>query len=324
MNASENSSINQRPPLSLTHFGAAGWSITDGNTTVLLDPYLSRIRFKGRKYGPHDATEVPGDARPVVNMNGAPTIDTATVDARVPRADYVLLSHSHFNHCMDVPYIARKTGAIVIGTESTASVAQNGGVPEEQTIVVKGGEDLEFPELSLKVIPSLHSPLSCKLYRDFGSIPLQHEPLTLDEYVEGGTLAYLLRFAGREILLFGSMNYIEREMQGLRPDIAVIASAPPRLDIHDYTGRLLRAIGKPPLIIATHWDDQGLPFGACQDAALSHTTHFVDEVKSVDPSASVIVPLHFQTIEVEETIRITDESAAPPTPARIACTMDKD
>lgn len=304
MGAMGNSSINNRPPLSLTHFGAAGWSITDGNTTVLLDPYLSRVRFNGRKYGPRDATEVPGDLRPVINMNEAPTIDTATVDSRIPRCDYVLLSHAHFNHCMDVPYIAQKTGAVVIGTESTASVAQNGGVSEEQTIVVKGGEDLEFPELSLKVIPSLHSPLSCKLYRDFGTIPLQDDPLTLDEYVEGGTLAYLLRFAGREILLFGSMNYIEREMEGLRPDIAVIASAPPRLDIHDYTGRLLRAIGKPPIVIATHWDDQGLPFGAPQDAALSHTKRFVDEVKLANPAASVIVPLHFQTIEIEETIRI--------------------
>ena len=306
MGASINSSINERPPLSLTHFGAAGWSITDGKTTVLLDPYLSRIRFKGRKYGPNDATEVPDDARPIVNMDEAPSIDTGTVDLRAPHANYILLSHAHFNHCMDVPYIAQKTGAVVIGTESTANAAQNGGVAEEQTIVVRGGEDLEFPELSLKVIPSLHSPLSCKLYRDFGTIPIQNEPLTLDEYVEGGTLAYLLRFAGRDILLFGSMNYIEREMEGLRPDIAVIASAPPRLDIHDYTGRLLRAIGQPPIVIATHWDDQGLPFGAPQDAALSHTKQFVDEVKLVNPAASVIVPLHFQTIKIEETISVTD------------------
>lgn len=306
MSATENSSISRRPRISLTHFGAAGWSITDGSTTVLLDPYLSRIRFKGRKYGPHDATEVPGDERTIVQMNDTPTIDTATVDERVPEADYILLSHSHFNHCMDVPYIAKKTGAVVIGTESTASVAQNGGVPEGQTIVVKGGEDLEFPELSLRVIPSLHSPLSCKLYRDFGTIPPQEKPLTLDEYVEGGTLAYLLRFAGRELLLFGSMNYIEREMHGLRPDIAVIASAPPRLHIHDYTGRLLRAIGEPPIVIATHWDDQGLPYGASQESALSHTKRFVEEVKSANPDASVIVPLHFQTIHIEETITVAN------------------
>ena len=43
-------------PLRFTHFGAAGWKITDGETVILLDPYLSRVRFQGRRYGPHDAT----------------------------------------------------------------------------------------------------------------------------------------------------------------------------------------------------------------------------------------------------------------------------
>ena len=45
-------------PLEFTHFGAAGWKITDGETVILLDPYLSRVRFQGRKYGPHDATDI--------------------------------------------------------------------------------------------------------------------------------------------------------------------------------------------------------------------------------------------------------------------------
>ena len=115
--------------LKLTHFGAAGWSITDGQTVILLDPYLSRIRFTGRRFGPHDATVVPGDERPVVSMDDVPPIDTATIDANSPHADYLLLSHSHFNHCMDVPYIAKRTGAVVIGSESTMNVAMNGGVP---------------------------------------------------------------------------------------------------------------------------------------------------------------------------------------------------
>lgn len=284
--------------LKLTHFGAAGWSITDGQTVILLDPYLSRIRFTGRRFGPHDATVVPGDSRPVVTMDDVPPIDTATIDANIPHADYLLLSHSHFNHCMDVPYIAKRTGAVVIGSESTMNVAMNGGVPEEQTIAVKGGEDFTFEQFSLRVVPSLHSALSCKLYRDFGIVPNSDTPLPLNDYVEGGTLAYLLRFAGHEILLFGSMNYIEREVEGLCPDIALIASAPPRLEITDYTARLLRCIGLPKFVIATHWDDQGLPYGAPQDAAMAHTGSFVDEVLAVAPDTTVVVPAHFQTLSI--------------------------
>jgi L-ascorbate metabolism protein UlaG (beta-lactamase superfamily) len=295
----------KRQELRFTHFGAAGWSITDGDTVILLDPYLSRIRFQGRRYGPTDATDVPGDPRPVVKMNEPPEIDAETIDARVPRADYILASHSHFNHIMDVPYIAKKTGAIVIGTESTVNVALNGGVPDDRIHAVKGGEDYAFERFSLRVIPSLHSALSCKLYRDFGTVPRSDDPLSLDEYVEGGTLAYLLRFGGREILLFGSMNYIELEVDGLRPDIVFIASAPPRLEIHDYTARLMRCLGCPPIVVATHWDDQGLPFGAPQDAALKHTGPFIEEVKAVSPDSQVVVPLHFQTVVVDSHDSIT-------------------
>jgi len=149
------------------------------------------------------------------------------------------------------------------------------------------------------VIPSLHSPLSCKLYKDFGTVPLKDTPLCLNEYVEGGTLAYLVRLGGREILLFGSMNFIEREVEGLRPDVAFIASAPPRLDIHDYTERLLRCLGLPRHVVATHWDDQGLPFGAPQDKALAQTKAFIAEVRAASPATGVLVPLHFQTIVLD-------------------------
>lgn len=285
--------------ISLTHFGAAGWSITGGGKVFLLDPYLSRIRFQGRKYGPTDATEVPDDPRPIVKFDEGPAVNREVVDRHVPKADFIMLSHSHFNHCMDTPYIAKKTGAVIIGTESTMNVALNGGIPEEQTLAVKGGEDYAFDTFSLRVVPSLHSALSCKLYRDFGTVPRKDEPLTLDEYVEGGTLAYLLRIAGHEILMFGSMNFIEREIEGLRPDIALIASAPPRLEIEDYTARIMRCLGKPPLVIATHWDDQGLPFGAPQASALEHANAFVEEVHAVSPASCVIVPMHFQTIAVD-------------------------
>jgi len=288
-----------RHPLRFTHFGAAGWKITDGETVILLDPYLSRVRFQGRRYGPHDATEIPDDPRPVVKMTEPAPSDAATIDRHVPKADYIILSHSHFNHAMDVPYIANKTGAVVIGTESTCNIAINGGVPDEQIHAVRGGEDYAYEKFSIRVIPSLHSALSCKLYKDFGTIPVQDGPLCLDDYVEGGTLAYLVRIGGREVLLFGSMNFIEREVDGLRPDVAFIAAAPPRLDIHDYTARLMRCLGRPPLVVATHWDDQGLPFGASQDKALAQTDAFIAEVKAASPQTEVFVPHHFQTLVLD-------------------------
>jgi L-ascorbate metabolism protein UlaG (beta-lactamase superfamily) len=287
-----------RRRLHLTHLGAAGWQITDGESVVLLDPFFSRLRFSGRPFGP-EASAGPGDQRPVFGQDDVPVPETATIDAHVERVDYILVSHSHFNHCMDVPYIARKTGALVIGTESTTNLARAGGVPEGQLLPVFGGQDLEFGALSVKAIPSLHSALNGKRYFQSAVVPRDvTAPPRLRDYVEGGTLAYLLRLGGHRILAFGSMNYIEREIAGLRPTVVLVAAARPRLEIHDYTGRLLRALGRPRLIIATHWDVQSLPYGAPQDEALQEAARFVREVKAVAPRSRVMVPRHFETIVV--------------------------
>ena len=278
----------------LTHLGAAGWEISDGQTTILVDPYLSRLRYRAR-FGLMDTPELPGDTRRVFGPDDDLVCDTAAVDARITQADFILHSHSHFNHTLDMPHIARKTGAIVIGTESTAVLARAGGVPEAQILTVHGGEDYEFGALSIKIIPSLHSALNGKHYYDGRVFPRDFRgPRRMDNDVEGGTLAYMLRFAGYKILWFGSMNYLEREVHGLRPDVALIAAARQRLEIHDYTGRLMRALDRPRLVFATHWDEQSLPFGATQDIRLREADVFVKEVKAVSPRTRVVIPRHFE------------------------------
>jgi L-ascorbate metabolism protein UlaG (beta-lactamase superfamily) len=278
----------------LTHLGAAGWEITDGERVILLDPYLSRLRIAGQ-FGTYTTPTLSGDVRRVFGPEDGLVGDEAAVDAHVTRADFILHSHSHFNHTIDMPYIARKTGATVIGTESTINLARAGGVPESQLLPVHGGEDWAFGDFSVKVIPSLHSALNGKHF--FDSRVVRHDfrgPRRLGGDVEGGTLAYLLRLAGYEILWFGSMNYIEREVQGLRPDVAMIAAARQRLEIYDYTGRLMRALGFPRLVFATHWDEQSFPFGAPQDERLREAEVFVQEVKKVSPRTRVILPRHFE------------------------------
>ena len=83
-------------------------------------------------------------------------------------------------------------------------------------------------------------------------------------------------------------------MQGLRPDVAMIAAARQRLEIYDYTSRLMRALGLPRLVFATHWDEQSFPFGAPQDERLREAEVFVQEIKKVSPRTRVILPRHFE------------------------------
>jgi L-ascorbate metabolism protein UlaG (beta-lactamase superfamily) len=273
----------------ISYLGNAGYQIEDGKKVVLVDPYLSQFRPGGM--GPTDLND---KTDPIL------TPDTAGIDKRISRADYILITHSHSDHLLDAPYIAKKTHALIIGSPGTVRIARVRGVPEEQTITVKGGEDYLFDDFSLRVIPSLHSPLLKKRYNNLtwaedvpGHLKM---PIHESAYREGGTFAYLLRMAGHQIFISGSMNYIEREVEGLRPDIAVVGSGASRKEIYDYTGRLMRALGCPATVFPTHWDSFG---SMSHEQAVKGAEEFASEVKQACPDANVIIPDYFKTIDLK-------------------------
>ncbi|OLC44545.1 MAG: hypothetical protein AUH43_18515 [Acidobacteria bacterium 13_1_40CM_65_14] len=288
--------------LQLKYLGTAGWEISDGRTTILIDPYLSRLHMTA----PNDDV-LPGDPRPRFTPADVAQSDTAAIDAHIQRADFILITHTHTDHALDVPYIARKTGATVIGTESARNLARAYGIPADQLIVARGGDDLELDGWSVRVIPSLHGILRRApfLRRDPNAppqpavIPIDVQaPLHLNQFAEGGTLAYLIRIGGRQILVFGSMNYIEREVEGLRPDVALVGAMPERREIHDYTSRLLKAIGYPRMVLPTHWDRFNVTYDVSQAPAIERLQSFIADVKAASPKSVVTVPKYFEAIEV--------------------------
>jgi L-ascorbate metabolism protein UlaG (beta-lactamase superfamily) len=228
--------------------------------------------------------------------------DSVTINRRVPRADYVIVTHAHWDHVLDAPYIARSTGAVIIGNSSVVNLARASNVSDSALITVRGGEDYDFGAFSLRVIPSLHSAiLNKRYYTRVGASEIPRglkPPLRRGDYMQdGGTFAYLLRIGGQQILIMGGMNYIEREMEGLRPDVALIGAIKPRGgtdEIYDYMGRLMRALGQPRTVLPTHLDAYGDP--AEQSAIATARRVFADEVRRVSPTTHVILPTWFEPI----------------------------
>jgi len=284
--------------LKIIYLGTAGWKITDGKTVILVDPYLSRLR-RNYSINPDSISPSPisGDTRRAFGDNDLIVLDTSTINKHIKSADYILVHHAHRDHIMDVPYIALKTNATVIGHESTANIMRAYNVAEEKIITVKGGEDYEFGTFSVKVIPGLHSPLDEKRYYDSRTISKDLKaPLKIKDYVEGGSLVFLIRFKGHQIITFGSMNYIEKELEGLHPDIAIIGANASRNEIYDYSGRLMRVLNYPATVIPTHWDNFTIPYNAPEDEQLRQLDSFKKEIRKASPKTKIIVPKYFEPI----------------------------
>src|SRR5258705_10100975 len=198
--------------VSFKWFGTNGWEITFGNKTILVDPWFNRFES--------------GFLQNKLNHDTLLPTDTALIDQHVKKADQILIGHGHWDHMADVPYIAKKTGAMVIGSETHANVMRAAGEPDGKIVQVKGGEYMQFDGYTIEVFPSVHSMGGTKKYAVPGhlvSVPAS-PPTKVGDLPEGDTLIYVLRIGGEyTIFLISSGNYLQRAPPGLQPDVGPLA-----------------------------------------------------------------------------------------------------
>ncbi|MEV4947122.1 MBL fold metallo-hydrolase [Streptomyces sp. NPDC053755] len=271
------------PPTGAASFrwlGTSGWRIDVEGRTVLFDPYVTRFRT-GLFAGAFDAgTKLRSDPGRIREHIGHPEI--------------VLVSHSHWDHIADVPHIARTTGARVVGTETTYHLLVAFGVDPGQISVVKGGEVLDFDGLTVEVVPSLHSRNKRHTYFAPGTLdaPPPAAPRTISDLPEGDTLAFQVTAGsdGPSAFLMGASDFSERAVQGLTPDLAMVA-VPSSASTSRYVPRLLRALGWPGVVVPVHWDDFEEPLSRPprRDPAMDLDA-FVALVHQESPASRIVVP----------------------------------
>ena len=287
--------VDEKTGLQFTYFGAAGWKISDDDVTVLVDPYISRLQYTDRSH--------PDDDRHAFARDEVGVWDTDQIDRLIPKADFILVHHAHYDHLGDVPYIAEKTGAKVIGSETTITILRAYGIPDEQLYAVGGGEDFQFENFSVRVIPSIHSALDNKHYFDSRRYDRNTEltaPLRINQFIEGSSLMFLARFGNRSVLTMGSMNFIERELEGMNPDILLAGVNGSRLGLYNYDERLVRVTGNPPVIIPTHWDSFNLPYSFSQEENVEgKLIPFQKTVARISPESQVVVPVHLEPFVID-------------------------
>ena len=105
--------------IELTWLGHASWQLKTGQHTILVDPFL----------------------------DDSPTAPFKSKDAA---ADFILVSHGHFDHIADAAKIANRTGATVVSCyEITTWLAKNQGVKNTVGGNLGGGTNLPFGRVKL-------------------------------------------------------------------------------------------------------------------------------------------------------------------------------
>ncbi|HCA86120.1 MAG TPA: MBL fold metallo-hydrolase [Streptomyces sp.] len=259
--------------------GTSGWRIDSGGRTLLFDPYLTRYDTGLFSGAFDDRTRLRTDERLVREHAGEPAV--------------VLVSHSHWDHINDVPHIARTTGARVVGTETTYHLLRSLGVAADRLVVVRGGEVLDFDGWVVEVAASRHSRNSTYGYFAPGTLnaPPARAPRTIGELPEGDTLAFQVTPpGGPTAFLMGGSDFSERDTEGLRPDLAMVA-VPGGGATHRYLPRLLAALGHPRTVVPVHWDNFETPLAdPAEPAPGVDLADFAARVREESPAAQVVVP----------------------------------
>ena len=233
----------QRPPAALTrpsggltirYLGVSGYEVTDGTTVVLLDP-------------------TPTRPPPLALLTGPLVPDEAWGEKECPRADFILVNHTHFDHALDVPAIAQRTHARVLGSQSTVNLARSRGVPADRTQVVKPGDHLTLGTFTIDVRGSRHTDIAGISQPMGGVIPVDAGPLWFWQFKLDETLAYRLEANGTSIWFHPTSTFAKGEVGGPPASTLIVGVTGEKATREKVSGLLAET--KPIRVLPTHYDN---------------------------------------------------------------------
>ncbi|MES2070462.1 MAG: MBL fold metallo-hydrolase [Pseudomonadota bacterium] len=233
--------------LRVTFLGVATLLLDDGETAILTDGFFTR---------PDRMTVLTGKVAPDPAL-----IRQSLQRAGIQRLAAVIVAHSHYDHAMDAPEVAKQTGALLVGSESTANVGRGWGLPEQGIRVVKGGEQLDFGRFHVQLLKSRHAPTGFT----GGEIsqPLV-PPVRAIDYKEGDSYSLLIQHGRRSLLVQSSAGFVDAALQGRHADVVFLGvgtlGMQPASFRQAYWQQVVQAVGARR-VFPIHWDDFTRPLG---------------------------------------------------------------
>ena len=238
--------------VTVTFLGVSTLVIRDGETTLMIDGFFTRPDLTGLGLL---AKIEPDPAR----------VDQGLALGGVEAAAAITTVHSHYDHAMDAPVVAEKTGAIVLGSRSTANVARGWGLPESQIREVAPGDTAGFGAFTMKWIVSKHYPLPPPI----GSMLLGTKiegplvpPARASAWGEGRSDTIVIEHPRGTLVVQGSAGFVPGALEGVDADVVLLGIGGLGGQDAEYQQeywRHLVAEVSPEHVYPIHWDDFNRP-----------------------------------------------------------------
>jgi L-ascorbate metabolism protein UlaG (beta-lactamase superfamily) len=236
----------------VTWLGVTTLLFDDGETQILTDGFFSRPGLLDLALDRDVAPDLPG-------------IERALAAAGIERLAAVIPVHSHYDHAMDAGEVAKRTGAAVVGSASTAQVARGAGLPEDRIVVPAEGARLRFGAFRVALHRSRHAPIADGQPPFPGTIdaPLV-PPAPVSAWREGASFSVVVSHPRGTALVQGSAGYVEGLLEGVAADVVLLGVGGLDRLGSDYAGRYWNetvARTGARRVFPIHWDDLSLPYG---------------------------------------------------------------
>lgn len=233
--------------------GTSTLLFSDGETQWMIDGWFTR---------PGPLTTLFGEIEPDLEA-----IDYGLAQNKVTGLDAVIPIHSHYDHAMDSPEVARRTGAMLIGSEASANIARGWGLPEEQIRVVSDREVVRLGKFSITFIESRHF-----LFPDaelVDALLTQSEipeplvpPATVYDYKLGKAYVLHVRHPRGDFMIVGSAGFVPGKLAGINVDTLFLGIGGLGSQTAEYRDQYWEHTVQtvdPERIILIHWDSLTSP-----------------------------------------------------------------
>ena len=268
----ESRSLELPQGLELEWLGVSGYRMTYAGQTLFIDPYFSRVPFRAllmRQAARPDPASLERYLRPPGEVAG------------------VLVGHTHFDHAVDAPAIARRYGCKAYGSSSLATLMGLHGLAA-QAVEVEPYRTYELGPFAVSFTPSRHSKLLLGLAVPFdGELTCDHlEQLTPSAYRCGQVWGIRVEVAGTAFYHQGSADLIDEAIREPGVDV-FLAGIAGRSFTRDYWRRILPRLD-PQVVVPTHYDDFFKPLGEGFEFVTNvDIAGFPEEVAQVSRDAGV-------------------------------------